>query len=272
MKKLVFIETHNGGRLANQLWNFVSIYAYTLEKGYILINPTFTDYAGYFADFKGNDLLSPQLNVKFLPSKTAKFLLWFARAIDRRINISNTYQTGEDANAIILPPTVSDSDFNPTKPVIFLNGWLYRNTKGLEKYREEVMHKFRPAPEYALKIDEFWNSLDEDSYKIGVHIRRTDYKQHLNGRYYFELDRYISEMRKIAKRHKGNKITFLVFSDEPRTQAEFSEFKDAKVVLSNNLFIVDLFLLSKCHELLGPPSTFTQFASWYGQNQLNVIE
>src|SRR3989344_2287792 len=41
--KRIIILDHNRGRLANQLWNFMSIYAYCLEKGYALENYSFFD-------------------------------------------------------------------------------------------------------------------------------------------------------------------------------------------------------------------------------------
>jgi hypothetical protein len=47
MKKIVILRS-TGGELANQLWNYASIYAYCLERGYSLENPTFYEYGNYF--------------------------------------------------------------------------------------------------------------------------------------------------------------------------------------------------------------------------------
>src|SRR3989344_2510104 len=48
MRKKIIIYRHNGGRLANQLWNFISIYAYCLEKGYECRNYSFFQYSEFF--------------------------------------------------------------------------------------------------------------------------------------------------------------------------------------------------------------------------------
>jgi len=271
MMKLLIIESHNGGRLANQLWNFISIYAYAVEKKYFLVNPTFAEYSGLFAQFKNNPLGSPNANFNFLPKNSGQLLLKVIKKLNKIIPIAHSVQTGEADGAIILPPT--NPDFKPDKPVLLFNGWLFRNTTGLEKHRTEVMHKFRPAQEFQDQIDKFWQRLPEDSFKIAVHIRRTDYKQHLDGRYFFEIERYLKEMAVRSKAHPDKAICFVIFSDEPREMVEFKSVDSRhQVVISKNPAIVDLFLLSKCDEIIGPPSTFSQFASWYGQNRLNVIE
>ncbi len=271
MSKLLIIESHNGGRLANQLWNFISIYAYAVEKNYFLINPTFAEYSSLFAQFKNNPLGSPNANFNFLPKMSGQLILKIIKKINKIIPIAHSVQTGEADGAIILPPT--DPEFKPGKPVVLFNGWLFRNKAGLEKHRQQVMHKFRPAAEFQEQIDQFWGELPVDSYKIAVHIRRTDYKQHLDGKYFFEIERYLKEMEARIAAHPDKSICFVIFSDEPRQLVEFKSINSRhQVVISQNPAIVDLFLLCKCDEIVGPPSTFSQFASWYGQNKLNVIE
>src|SRR6185436_5554957 len=47
MKKIIIIRT-SGNELANQLWNYASIYAYSLEKNLEIFNPSFFEYGEYF--------------------------------------------------------------------------------------------------------------------------------------------------------------------------------------------------------------------------------
>ncbi len=140
----------------------------------------------------------------------------------------------------------------------------------MEKFREKIKYTFRPAEEYQLIIDKFYGELDQSRFKIAIHIRRTDYKDHLGGKYYYEIEEYKKVMKKLSKEFKDP--IFIIFSDEERTQEEFSEFKKEEVVISKNTFIVDLFLISKCDLIAGPPSSFTQFAAWYGETTLRPIE
>ena len=48
MKKIVIIRSA-GNELANQLWNYASVYAYALERKVSLENPAFFEYGEYFA-------------------------------------------------------------------------------------------------------------------------------------------------------------------------------------------------------------------------------
>lgn len=270
MKKIIFIQSHNGGRLANQLWNFISIYAYCLEKGYILINPTFDQYSRYFEQFKNNSLLSPNIKFNILNKNISWFMMNLFLKMNRFIGLGRTYQTGEDSNAIILPPT--DRGFNFTEPVGFFNGWLFRNKDGLEKFKSQVKHAFRPSKEYEIKLDKFLKTFSPKQFKVAIHIRRTDYKTHLDGQYYFEIEDYKNVIRKIEKKFSQKKLVFIICSDEPRSLSEFADIQN-EVILSPFLedFVVDLFLISECDLIVGPPSSFTQFAAWIGEKQLKQI-
>ena len=46
---MVIILNHNSGQLANQLWDYISIYAYCLEKKFECRNYCFFEYSKYFS-------------------------------------------------------------------------------------------------------------------------------------------------------------------------------------------------------------------------------
>lgn len=269
--KIVIIQSHNGGRLANQLWNYISIYAYCVDKKYLLINPTFEPYAKYFHYLENNSLHSPSLRMKgYLGKNWGHILSSFLLKVNSRIKIANVLHTGHEDNAIILPPT--NNAFQARYPVLFLNGWLFRNTLGLDKHGDTVREKFKPAKQYRDAIDSFLLDIPRDKLKIAVHMRRTDYKDHLNGKYFYEVNDYLNGMKKLREEFKDNNVIFVIFSDEKRDKAEFNGINEDELMISNNEFIVDLFLLAKMDLIIGPPSTFSQFASWYGNVKLRVIE
>ncbi len=47
-KKIIILDHIGGGRLGNQLWNYMSWYAYALEKNVDLENYAFFDYIKFF--------------------------------------------------------------------------------------------------------------------------------------------------------------------------------------------------------------------------------
>jgi hypothetical protein len=67
----------------------------------------------------------------------------------------------------------------------------------------------------------------------------------------------------------GQNLTFLVFSNE---QLEASAFDGLPVVLSDNSAVVDLALMGRCQYLMGPPSTFSAWASFYSQVPLCFLK
>lgn len=56
-------------------------------------------------------------------------------------------------------------------------------------------------------------------------------------------------------------MTFLVCSDEPIPAGAFDGFD---VVSGPGHELHDLYALAACHRILGPPSTYTTWASYYG--------
>jgi hypothetical protein len=72
-------------------------------------------------------------------------------------------------------------------------------------------------------------------------------------------------MRELATQFSGRKVAFFVCSDEPR---QASEFTGLTVVIGAGPPVVDLYALTGCDYVLGPPSTFSQWASFYGNKPL----
>jgi len=68
-----------------------------------------------------------------------------------------------------------------------------------------------------------------------------------------------------SKLNKQCKIIF--FSNEPLSFVE-----DENTYISKNDWYIDQFLMSKCDFLIGPPSTFTLWASYIGKVKYYHIE
>jgi hypothetical protein len=96
---------------------------------------------------------------------------------------------------------------------------------------------------------------------IGIHVRRSDYRGWRDGQCFFPIPRYADWMRELAAQSPDRKVAFLVCSDEPRAA---EEFPGLIVSFGSGTPIEDLFALAKCDLVFGPPSTFSQWASFYG--------
>ena len=102
-----------------------------------------------------------------------------------------------------------------------------------------------------------------DRHLIGVHIRRRDYKTFVGGRYYFDDSVYRREMQRVMDFRKDcvNKMS-LVFSDENIDETSFAELPCR---FMHGTEVEDQWMMSQCDYLMGPPSTFSAWASFMGK-------
>ena len=75
-------------------------------------------------------------------------------------------------------------------------------------------------------------------------------------------------MAELAGQFPGCKVSFLVASNEPRSA---SEFPGLSVGFSTGVPIEDMYALAECDYIMGPVSSFTQWASFYGNKPLRHL-
>jgi hypothetical protein len=284
MKKAVILY-HGGGELANQLWNYVSIYAYALERGIELENYSFYEYGGFFNIPTKNKLAQLILYRLFKNYRGRKWdfrpRLWrfFYRAYAwcvRKIKKNKILSSQNQDNAPFYLSPTKEADDNLKKleknKTIYFDGWLFRNPKGLEKYRTEIKEYFRPQKKV---VDSVYSQIKplRGKYQsvIGVHIRQGDYKKWKNGAYFIEQKRareIMEEYLLIFKKRK-DETCFIITSDGPIDKKHFTGLN---VVVSNNNAVADLFLLASTDTVLGSNSTFGTFASYYGNIPLIIMK
>ena len=143
------------------------------------------------------------------------------------------------------------------------------------KYRyknlERLLASYTPLESIVLKVDDFMCAIrDEYEIIIGVHIRYGDYRTYNNGKYFYTLEEYSDFFKNIKKIFKGKKIAFYIVSNEV---IDVTFFKDYNCFyLPNSLMVEDLYSLSKTDYIIGPPSTFSGWASLRGNTPLFFLE
>ena len=123
---------------------------------------------------------------------------------------------------------------------------------------------------YEANVENLINKVREScDLLVGVHIRRGDYKNYLGGKFYYEIDDYISVMQKTEKLHSDKRVGFLVCSNESQDKNKFSRFT---VAFGTNHIIEDMYSLARCDYLLGPPSSYSRWACFYGDAKIYMIK
>ena len=273
MKKIVILE-NNGGQLANQLWQYANIYAYSLEVGCEIENWSFFRYYNYFNLNKiTNNLLCNFFYtkkftslIKFLYGQYCLMYKIFSPSLILKSRI----------NFYLPPSRNTDRNHNNILKKIGLDakvryfcGWNFRNPDGLIKYHSEIKKYFKPKEIYFNEVTDFISRARENNkVLVGVHIRQGDYRKWNNGIYYFSC----SEVRIIldnflANRTNPSEVVFIICSDE---DIEDEIFYGLNYIKGLGKSILDLYTLALTDMIIGSVSTYGQWASYYGQvNMIN---
>src|SRR3989344_6578733 len=199
MDKKIIILKHNRGELSNQLWNYISVYAYGLEIGTEVYNPSFFEYHHYFNLLEKESFLTKFLSFWFKNHSGRRGCLrnrfWrniYSLYSKMTISINDRYIISSENknNAVIYLPPTSQSPFLENKSVGYFVGWLFRNPAGIEKFRERLIQSFSPNEKIKRRVDEIIKPLRLRYQKIvGIHIRQSDYKEFKGGIYFIAQKR-----------------------------------------------------------------------------------
>ncbi len=148
------------------------------------------------------------------------------------------------------------------KEAVYLDGWGFRDRDGFRTSAAAVKSFLTPVVEHRLPVERCMKearSLGE--IVIGVHVRRGDYATWENGKYFFSWEEYGQFMAAASKTFASRRVVFVVCSNET-LPSSFSERKD--VLAGPGEAVQDMYALARCDYLMGPPSTFTGWASFFG--------
>ncbi|HEY4500328.1 MAG TPA: hypothetical protein VJH25_00870 [Candidatus Paceibacterota bacterium] len=272
MKRIIILK-HGGGELANQLWNYVNIYAYGLEIDTPVKNPSFFEYHSFFQLIRNESFVTKLLSRFFrtprrrshIINKIVRFKYSILAKIKRYIHAPCIVSSENSDNKVIyLPPSGSVLGRFGKCVILYLTGWLFRNPIGIEKWRSELLRAFAPNQKIMTKIDGILLPLRQKYEKIvGVHIRQGDYAIFKGGKYLVSQERIREIVSEYAKENilDARKTVFMVASDGAIDQGLY---KNLNVYFSKENAVTDLFLLARADIIIGSDSSFGAFASWYG--------
>ena len=176
---------------------------------------------------------------------------------------------------------------------IVVSGWNVRFYDLFLKYRSEIVELFRIDECYTQPVREKMNvndnvegqrpkakgqrllpqslrpvSLDlrpKSQISLGVHIRRGDYATWQDGRYFFNDKVYANYINRFAAMHPDQTVDVFLSTNDAQVTADHYQALCPKVRIHHlkGSAPEDLFMLSECDYLIGPPSTFSLVAAMY---------
>ena len=144
-------------------------------------------------------------------------------------------------------------------------GWYARWYDLFLKYKSDIVSLFAFDDWVKTAPDRLLDSLPADGLKLGLHVRRGDYRTWHQGRYFYTDEQYIAQVRSFLDLHPGQRVQVLVCGNDPTLDADLyrHSLPAADISFPQGSPVEDLYLLSQCDYLLGAPSTFTLVASMY---------
>jgi hypothetical protein len=262
----MLIHIGNNGQIGNSFLSLIHVIANAIEYNYPLKSYSVCHYGKLF----GEVLIKNNINIvwhkSFFLSKKS-FIKLAQISTKSSTNLANLHLFSDNDD---LVKKRKSSEMVKCKNGYWIYcGWCFRDHKSLNKHQDTV----RQMIGISLDINTRNKHIENDSYKIGVHIRRGDYKNWNNGIYFFDDYTYINACKQAAEAKKGlnRKINFHLFSQQ--TLSLPGSIADSDVTDKSSVDPVrDLIGLSQCDLIIGPPSTFSMLASFIGNVPIVSIE
>ncbi len=278
----LFVISGRCGRLGNRIILFANFIALAEEQGHRVINPTFHSYAGFFEATRDDIYCQypPATRRSWLDIvpgvggaiRGTRIFFHLARAFglwnERHPIFGKAVFTLRQTPA--QPITALDGPEVQAKirdaRIVFVNGWTFRAPGLVQRHAEKIRPYFRPIAEFEQASRQVVQRLRQQAdVVVGVHIRWGDYRTFRAGAYFYPIAQYADWMKGLADQFPGRKVSFLVCSDEQR---DALEFPGLSVGFGPGSSVGDLHALAGCDYVLGPPSTFSHWASFYGNKPL----
>lgn len=256
------------GRLGNQLWTYANVMAYALDKRIPLINMAFEG-GMFFNGIRAETSRDCELERLVLDGAVIKKLARFVYKVNLRVGYYPFIQLGE-GNLLNLDSS-REYEADLVRPgFVFLSGFYFYAPESVERNKRCIKKFFSLVPRLEEKVSALVSAARADGdVLVGVHIRHGDYRTYCDGIMYYSAEEYADAMRCIAEQLPGRKVSFLVCSDEKQ---DLGSFRGVSVHQSDNEPVVDMYALSCCDYIFGPNSTFSQWASFYGDAPLHVLD
>jgi hypothetical protein len=274
-QRRVVVVASQVGRLCNRMLLFAHLIGAAIEHDLLIINPGFGRYAELFPSTADDLLCRFPAGHRLAASADEREALMVA-ALAAADTLHGLQLLGRDVGLIRLDRE-EHIDLNSDvflgmvrrHGVVVIQDWFFRNAANCVRHRDAICNFFTPDSQTLERARVLVGSARASGKPVvGVHIRRADYERYRGGELYFSHDDYRRIMRVLEPGPDGSGAAFFICSDEP-IPPELVEDLDA--TLGSGQVLEDLYGLAACDFLVGPPSTFSRWAAFYGRVPLQWI-
>lgn len=264
------------GRLANRMLLFAHFIGAALEHGFAVADPAFGPRHARYFPATARDLFCrfPSRRLPVIPGGRA-LVYGAARTADDVLHALQRH--GRDVGLIRLRRD-QHLDLNSEAflsvirrhRVVLIHDWFFRNSDNVARHRGVIREFFTPWQHH---LDRARRSVEQarrgGRLVVGVHIRQGDYRWFKDGRFLYTHEQYRRAMVSVAEGLPRSDVAFVVCSDAPIPEGCFGGLD---VTVGPGREVEDLYALAHCDRIIGPPSTYNRWASFWGDVPLSVIE
>lgn len=245
------IFVHDKGQMCNNILQYAHVYAWARENNRKSVSMRFAYKYQYF-----NICSSPYHN----------FLMYIVGKYGSKLHLLPTvhYDLTQEGKTEKEKYVLSHRN-------VVMEGWGLRYYDLYMKYIEEIKQLFEFTDAVRSKVSNVLSvTSDSDTLRIGVHIRRGDYKTFFHGRYFFDDDAFVHYIKEVIRLFPHKKVSvYICGNDRNLNKAYYQDaVPGATVLFPDGNPGEDLCLLSECDYLIGPPSSFSLIATMYGRAKL----
>ena len=267
------IFVHDKGRLCNNILQYAHLYAWGREHNRKTMSMRFAYKYPYF---------------KICKTPYHNFFCYVVAKYAAKLKLIPVVHF-DDENA----STAEQEQIMLNKRYVVATGWYARWYDLFLKYKSEILELFTFLPEVEEKVKAILSphipelrsptrSLSSllSPLKLGLHIRRGDYKTWQNGQFYFTDEEYVRVIKSFINNlpsihprtshlvpRTSHLVHIFICGNDTTLNKEYYRKELASLPVSLTFPDgnpgEDLCLLSHCDYLIGPPSTFTLVASMY---------
>lgn len=249
--------------LCNRLFPFAHLLAAAAEYGWRLRHAAFSEFAEYFEGTSGcwhsddpqyQSLIRKTVSVVGAVGKVHCRLL-------RKINWHRCISLEDHQTCDLSDPVVRQ--MIESQQLTQLAGLYFYDSTAFARHADLVRQYFRPVLSVRELVSECLSSarLNADLV-VGVHIRHGDYQTFCNGIMYYTFAEYAALMRLVEGLFPGQRVSFLICSNGAPPE---EEFRGLRIHQGPGHVVGDVYALAECDYIVGPPSTYSEWASFYGQ-------
>lgn len=228
------------GGLSNRMFQHIHLHAFCKANNIEFVNP-FLNY-----------------NVKYFYKGRTRNMILFRKLL-AAFGMVKVIDFNENCDVALAEQEMK------TEKTVFVKGWYYRNKPLTMQYREYYRNLFfgkYAAPDPKIIVPGKIN--------VGIHIRRGDYALWENGKFFYDDSVYINAMKRMNELLDNN-CHFLIFTNDKMLNKAVYKENSSSVYFSWGPETIDHYRMSCCNYLLGPPSSFTCWASYLGSTPLCML-